>query len=174
VGRVPAREIGILGPDRAEVNGEWFRKTRRRANSTIGCTPGTPLAELKHLWLSPAAERVFATLDGLTAAQLAVIEPQLKPWVRQQYRLRRRDRAIIAAAGLYFGRLASGRAIADELEKDLGRFRPRSRPETGKRRLLSEVLRLNRGRILGSTAIREVLAGKNRRQLASNPAMIPG
>lgn len=126
---------------------------------------------MKHL--SPAAEWVFETLDGLSPAQLGIIEPLLLRWVRREYRLRRRDRAIIAASGLYFGRLASGRAIADELAKDLRRFRARSAPEQGKRAALGAILHLNRGRTIGAAQLRDILAGNRCRQSASQAAIIP-
>jgi hypothetical protein len=113
----------------------------------------------------------FEVLDGLTETQLAALVPLLKPWVQREYRRRRRDRAIVALAGCYIGRLGSGRAIAREMSQDLRRFRPRPAPETGKRLLLASVLQLNGGP-LRETVIREVLAGKNRQQAATSSAII--
>jgi hypothetical protein len=60
------------------------------------------------------------------------------------------------------------------MSQDLRRFRRRSAaPETRKRLLLASILEMNDGP-LGETAIREVLAGKNRRQAAANTAIIGG
>ena len=110
-------------------------------------------------------------LDGLTENQLAALVPLLKPWVQREYRRRCRDRAIVALAGCYIGRLASGRAIARQIAQDLRRYRARPAPETGRRSLLASVLQLHGGP-LRETVIREVLAGKNRQQAATNSAII--
>jgi hypothetical protein len=118
------------------------------------------------------ADRVFDVLERLEEADFRAIEPVLVPWVRREYRLRRRDRKIIELAGCYIGRLCTGRAIAEDMAKDLRRFRPRSTPESGKRALLHSVLRLN-GKSIGSESIRDILAGKrNRRRLPGGPAII--
>jgi hypothetical protein len=119
-------------------------------------------------------DKLFAALDGLLEAEFRVIEPFLVPWVRREHRMRCRDRALIELAGSYIGRLCSGRAISEEMAKDLGRFRPRSTPATGKRALLQNVLRLTGGKSIGAESIRAVLAGKKiRRQLPNGPAIIP-
>jgi len=107
----------------------------------------------------------------MSEAEFADLELLLFPWVRREYRRRRRDRAIIELAGCYIT-LGSGRAIARDISQDLRRFRNRPTPETGKRLLLASVLELNGGRPLRETVIREVLAGKNRQQAATNSAMI--
>jgi hypothetical protein len=118
-------------------------------------------------------DKLFAALDGLLEAEFRVIEPFLVPWVRREHRLRCRDRALIELAGSYIGRLCSGRAISEEMAKDLGRFRPRSAPETGTRALLLAVLRLNGRKSIGAESIRAVLAGKrNGRRLPGGPAII--
>ena len=69
------------------------------------------------------------------------------------------------------GRLASGRAIARQIAQDLRRYRARPAPETGRRSLLASVLQLHGGP-LRETVIREILAGKNRQQAATNSAII--
>jgi len=116
-------------------------------------------------------ERGWRRLEGMSEAEFADLEVFLVPWVRREYRRRRRDLAIIELAGCYIS-LGSGRAIARELSQDLQRFRNRPTPETGKRLLLASVLELNGGRPLRPTVIREVLAGKNREQPATNTAII--
>jgi hypothetical protein len=88
------------------------------------------------------------------------VEPLLLPWVRREYRRRRRDRAIVACRRYYL-QLGSGQAIAAAMAKDLRCFRTRPFPETGKCLLLASIIEL-KGKPLGETAIREVLAGKSR------------
>jgi len=119
-------------------------------------------------------ETLFAVLDRLLEADFRAIEPFLVPWVRREHRLRCRDRVIVELAGSYIGRLCSGRAIAEEMAKDLRRFRPRSAPASGKRALLQRISLLNGGKSIGAETIRTVLAGKrNGRRLPSRAAIIP-
>jgi hypothetical protein len=75
----------------------------------------------------------FQAFDRLPPAQLEVIEPQLLRWVRREFRLLRRHRIL---SQRYLCRLCSDRAIADELAKDLLRFRARSAAKHGKRTFL--------------------------------------
>jgi hypothetical protein len=124
-------------------------------------------------------ERGCRRLDAMSEAEFADLEVLLLPWVRREYRRRRRDRAILELGRQYI-ELGRGRAIAEACARDLSRYRESGwQREQGKaaagdtkRALLHQVLVLNRGKTIGRDRIREILAGvagKNRQKAATDP-----
>jgi hypothetical protein len=128
-------------------------------------------------------DRVCEVLSRLAAADFAVLEPVLLPWVRREYRLRERDRAVVELAGCYMGRLLHGPTVhrkGDRRRDVTGSVAISCAIRAGNRETTSAPAGAGaqQWQTVSVDSIREVLAGRvgrNRRQrLPSRAAIIRG
>lgn len=99
--------------------------------------------------------RILASIPDQADADWLLGEMFLPAWCRRMMRLQRRDDAIRSVAAECYGSLASGRAIAQTLHRDLARTKA---GRTADPRLL-RVLNLFGGKVPGETTVRNSLAG---------------
>jgi hypothetical protein len=112
-------------------------------------------------------DAVLEVLDKLAAADREIIEPALQPWARRASCLGQRDAAVRTLVADHYLDCGSGRGAAAACARDLRRyacsawrFEQEKPPDgDGKRRLMHEILGLNRGKALSAGQIRTVLAG---------------
>lgn len=111
-------------------------------------------------------EQICRVLDGLTPAELEIIEPHLVAWLRRARRLLARD-AAVQALGAHYPEVSTGRGRAAALRRDLQRYaasgwrfeQDQAPAGGGKRALMHLILRLNQGKLIAAGQIRTILAG---------------
>jgi hypothetical protein len=114
----------------------------------------------------PSFAQLEVVFARLAPADVATIEPFLKPFVRRARRLAARDEKVRGVAVLY-PEHGTGRGLAAALRRDLQRYAAtgwkfeRDRPPVGdaKRQAWHAILSLNEGKVLAVGQIRAILAG---------------